>query len=453
MKRRLNIAAGFLLIGVAGALFMGACSKSGTQAVKRSYEFTTIGRGSIEKTVSATGTLEAVSEVDVLAQMSGRVEKVYADYNQRVKKGQLLVKLNTDMLKLQAEEEQAAVRKAQANYDLQLLNYQNQQKLAEKGLVSDYDFKSSKTTLDVNAAELASAQSALKVIETEINQYAFITSPIDGIVLDRDVEEGTSVVSSTSSSASALFTLAEDLSLMDIKTEVDELDIAAIRKGQEAKFTVEALPSQTFRGTVSEVRLVPKTSENVVSYYVIVRAKNVGGKLLPGMTAQVDFIEQSKKDILVVPNAALRFQPSTLTTAQIERKVFAASLAGLSVDQRAEELARYDEEKKSAAGSTAKKSGSSGLAGLVRVGGGLGGPGGPGERPSASARKNSSGESGASQGAAASAETQKRTLWYLDEKGEFQVIQAEAGVSNGTSTEISGEGLEGRKVILKEKVS
>lgn len=449
MKRRVSIAAASLLVGVAGALFLGACSKSGTQAVKRSYEFTTIGRASIEKTVSATGTLEAVSEVEVLAQMSGRVEKVYADYNQRVKKGQLLVKLNTDMLKLQAEEEQAAVRKAQANYDLQLLNYQNQRKLAEKGLVSDYDLKSSKTALEVDAAELASAQSALKVIETEINQYAFITSPIDGIVLDRDVEEGTSVVSSTSSSASALFTLAEDLSLMDIKTEVDELDIAAIKKGQEAKFTVEALPSQVFRGTVSEVRLVPKTSDNVVSYYVIVRAHNVGGKLLPGMTAQVDFIEQSKKDVLVVPNAALRFQPSTLTTAQIERKVFAAGLAGMDADQQAEALKQYDDAKKGAADATAKKSGSSGLAGLVGVGGGPGGPGGPGFEQRRTGSKAGSGE-GAS---AAPAEVEKKTLWYLDEKGEFQVIQVEAGVSNGTSTEISGEGLEGRKVILKEKVS
>lgn len=449
MKRRVSTVAGFLLIGLASLLFIGACSKSGASSVKRSYEFTTIGRGSIEKTVSASGTLEAVSEVDVLAQMSGRVEKVYADYNQRVKKGQLLVKLNTDMLKLQAEEEQAAVKKAQANYDLQLLNYQNQQKLAEKGLVSDYDLKSSKTTLDVDSADLASAQSALKVIETEINQYAYITSPIDGIVLDRNVEEGSSVVSSSNSSSTSIFTLAEDLSSMDIKTEVDELDIAAIKKGQEAKFTVEALPSQTFEGRVSEVRLVPKTSDNVVSYYVIVIAKNVGNKLLPGMTAQVDFIEQSKKDVLVVPNAALRFQPSTLTTAQIERKVFAASVASLPADQQAEALKQYDDEKKSASDATAKKkSGSSGLAGLVRVGGGPGGPGGAGFDRRQTTKK------GASADAAAEAvQVVKKTLWYLDEKGEFQVIQVNAGVSNGTSTEISGEGLEGKKVILKEKVS
>jgi HlyD family secretion protein len=443
MKRKISTVAGFLLIGAASSFLIGACSKSGASAAKRSYEFTTIGRGSVEKTVSASGTLEAESEVDVLAQMSGRVEKVYADYNQRVKKGQLLVKLNTDMLKLQAEEEQAAVNKAQANYDLQLLNYQNQQKLAEKGLVSDYDLKSSKTTLAGNAADLASAQSALKVIETEINQYAYITSPISGIVLDRNVEEGSSVVASSNSSATAIFTLAEDLSSMDIKTEVDELDIAAIKKGQEARFTVEAMPRQTFTGTVSEIRLVPKTSENVVSYYVIVLAKNVGNKLLPGMTAQVDFIEQSKKDVLVVPNAALRFQPSTLSTAQIERKVFEASIAGLPADQQTDALKQYDEEKKNAASASAKKS-TNGLASLVRVGGGPGGPGGPGfGRPQASSKK-SSGEETA---------VEKKTLWYLDEKGEFQVIQVDAGVSNGTSTEISGEGLEGKKVILKEKVS
>lgn len=450
MKRMNWIAASLLFSGVVASLLFGACSKSGIKAAAggKSYEYTKIARGSIEKTVSASGTLEATSEVDVLSQMSGRVEKVYATYNQTVKKGEVLATLNTDMLKLQAEEEAAAVKKAQATYDLQLLNYQNQQKLAEKGLVSDYDLKSAKTTLDVDSAELASAQAALKVIETEINQYAYITSPIDGIVLDRNIEEGSSVVSSSSSSSTSLFTLAENLSRMDIKAEVDELDIASIKKGQTARFTVEALPGQTFMGTVTEIRLVPKTSSNVVSYYVIVEAQNKGGKLLPGMTATVSFIEQSRENVLLVQNAALRFQPTTLTAAQIARKVYEAGLAGTDAEKTAA-MAKYDEDAKAAADAAAQKSSASssgnGLAGLVMNG--SRGPGMPGQW-NGQRNRNTASSSGDAPAAAV-----KKPLWYLDDKGEFQVIMVEVGVSNGMSTEVAGDGLEGKSVILREKVS
>ncbi len=452
MKRFGKIAASLLSIGVVASLLFGACSNSGTKAAgSKSYEYTKISRGAIEKTVSASGTLEATSEVDVLSQMSGRVEKVYVTYNQSVKKGEVLATLNTDMLKLQAEEEDAAVKKAQANYDLQLLNYENQQKLAAKGLISDYDLKSAKTTLDVDAAELASAKAAFKVIETEINQYAYITSPIDGIVLDRNIEQGSSVVSSSSSSSTSLFTLAENLSRMDIKAEVDELDIAAIKKGQTARFTVEALPNESFTGTVTEIRLVPESSDNVVSYYVIVEAKNEGGKLLPGMTATVNFIEQSKDNALLVQNAALRFQPTALTSAEIARKIFVAGLTGTDAE-KTEALAKYDERIKAAAdAAAAAKSGSSsgtGLTSLVMGGGGPGVPGGRGPGQWNGQRNSSK----TSAGAAAPAVT-KKALWYLDDKGEFQVIMVEVGVSNGTSTEVIGDGLEGKSVILREKVS
>jgi HlyD family secretion protein len=239
--------------------------------------------------------------------MSGRVEKVYADYNDRVRKGQVLVQLSTDMLKLQELESQSAVRKAQANHDLQLLDYQNKTNLYQKGLIAEYDLKSSTTSLDVYAAELSSTQSALKVIQTELDQYALITSPIDGIVLDKNVDVGQSVLEGSSSNATSLFTLAEDLSKMEIKAKVDELDIGSIAVGQEVRFTVESNPNVTFKGKVHEIRLVPVTTDNVVNYYVMIDADNSAGTLLPGMTADIQFIKQKKTDVLVVPTAALRF--------------------------------------------------------------------------------------------------------------------------------------------------
>ena len=143
------------------------------------YEFTTIGRGTIEKTVSSTGTLNPVATVKVLPRMSGKVEKIYTDYNASVKKGELLAELNTDNLRLKREQQLAQVIKARANYELQTLNFQNQEMLAEKNLISDYEYKTSRTNLEVQKAELSAAESNLASIELEINQYAFITSPID----------------------------------------------------------------------------------------------------------------------------------------------------------------------------------------------------------------------------------------------------------------------------------
>ena len=364
MKRWILILAPLLLIAVLLGVWFRARLNTTTSG-KASYELATVTRGSLESVVSASGTLSAVSTVSILAQMSGRVEKVNADYNDHIKKGQVLVELNTDMLKLQEKEAQAAVQKTQANYDLQLLDVQNKTTLAAKGLLSDYDLQTSKTTREVDAAELASDKAALDVIQTELTQYAFVTSPIDGIVLDRNVDVGQSVVEGSSNNATSLFTLAEDLSNMEIKAEVDELDISSIKVGQEVRFTVEADPDLTFNGKVHEIRLVPKTSDNVVTYYVIVDADNREGKLFPGMTADVQFIKEKKSGILIVPSAALRFQPNGLTDQQIRSMIFAAGLSDLPADQR--EAARKSFEEGMAADQAAQggPKQSKGLAGIM----------------------------------------------------------------------------------------
>ena len=442
MKKWIIIAA--IAVAVLGGLgaWLGTRPRAAAKSPGQAYELTTVKRGTIESTVSSSGTLATVSSVSVLAQMSGRVEKVHADYNDRVKKGTVLATLNTDMLKLQEKESQSAVTKAQAQYNLQKVDAQNKATLAEKGLVSDYELASSRASLEVMAADLAAAESSLKRIQTELTQYAVITSPIDGIVLDRNVEEGQSVVEGSSANASSLFTLAEDLSRMEIKAEVDELDISSISVGQAVRFTVEAWPSQAFSGRVHQIRLVPKTADNLVSYYVMIRADNPEGRLLPGMTASVQFILERKENVLVVPTTAFRFQPAGMSSADVQKMVFLAGLDGLSAEQKAQAGKAYDERARAAAEAAGTQTGAGGLTGLMM----------PGRPPGA--RNNGQGTGSGQGGAAgAAAAATRKPLWYLDSQGRPAVLLVTAGASDAAGTEVSGPSdLEGRSVILKVKV-
>ena len=298
------------------------------------YEFGAVQRGSLEKTVSSAGTLNPVATVKVLPRMNGKVEKIFVDYNSPVKQGEVLAELNTDVLRLQREQQKASVIKARANYELQLLNYQNQQMLAEKNLISSYELKTSKTSLEIQAADLAASELNLQAVETEINQYAYLTSPINGIVLERNVNVGDTVVESSNSTSTSVFTLAENLTEMQIEAGVGELDVASIHQGQEVRFTLESLPGRTFTGTVDSLRLVPKVTNSVVSYTVIISVENKDGSLLPGMTCAVEFIVDRRENILLVPNAALRYQPTGLSAGEISELVFNAGLRGMSEEQR-----------------------------------------------------------------------------------------------------------------------
>jgi HlyD family secretion protein len=484
MQKRRSIS---LIVAVAlilgGTIVLESCAKSATTPKKQSYEFTSLSKGTIESVVSSSGTLSVVSSVSVLAEMSGRIKEVNVDYNSKVKAGQVLATINTDLLKLQARAAQASVDKAQANYDLQALALQNAKALFDKGLLSEYDYKSSQSSLNVEKANLSSAKASLEQIETQINQYAIITSPIDGIVLERDIDPGSSVVGG-SSSATSLFTIAGDLSSMQIKAQVDELDIASIKVGQEVRFTVEANPGETFSGSVKEIRLVPETSSNVVYYYVIILASNKSGKLLPGMTASVSFIKQKAQDVVVVPNAALRFTPTSLTDAEKQKALFLAGLGNLSAAEKEEAAVKYDEMQKAIAAqaksgkATAQKA--TGLTSLMGgqgggpggapggMGGGFGGPpgmGGSGSRRSSSSGSSKTGQSGqtvsaaagesaGSSGTAVESVAVKKALWYLDDAGKLAAAMVEVGVSDGTKTQITGAGadaLEGKKIILKVK--
>jgi HlyD family secretion protein len=420
-----------------------------------SYEFTNVRRGTIERAVSSSGTINPVSTVKVLPQMSGKVEKIFVDYNDPIRKGDILAELNTDMLKLKREQQYATVIKARANYELQRLNYRNQELLAEKNLISEYELKTSKTTLDNQAADLAVAESNLKVIETEINQYAYITSPIDGIVLDRRINIGDTVVDSSSNNSSAIFTLAENLKEMQIEAGVGELDVASIQKGQTVRFTLESMPGRTFSGEVETLRMVPVVSNNVVSYTVIVKVENLDGSLLPGMTCAVDFIVERGENVLMVPNAALRYQPTGLSAEKIDDMVFTAGLVNMNDEQRQAAIeARAQAKAHQTEGSQASgQNANTGLQGLMMGSGQsaarMMGPGGgraPGQGPQGQGRQGPQG--------GRREQVVMRNLWYIGDDGKLEVMRVRTGISSGSFTEIRSrdEDLEGRQIILKEKI-
>jgi HlyD family secretion protein len=329
-KRKIIILAIFAFLLIDAALLYAVVSGqgSGKKPFSGSYEFTAVRRGTLERTVSSSGVINPVATVKVLPQMSGKVEKIYVDYNDVVRKGDMLAELNTDMLKLRREQQYASYIKAKANYDLQLINYRSQQALAEKNLISEYELRVSKTTLDNQAADLAVAETNLSVIDTEINQYAYITSPIDGIVLDKKINVGDTVVDSSSANSAAIFTLAENMREMQIEANVGELDIVSIRPGQRVRFSPESLGGRNFFGVVETLRMVPVIANNVVSYTVIVRVENNDGSLFPGMTCALDFIVEQSENALIIANAALRYKPANLSQERIAEMVFNAGQNG-----------------------------------------------------------------------------------------------------------------------------
>ena len=442
MKRRNIRRAAALACIVQAAVFFIACS-SGNNGV--TYEFTNVRVGSLERTVSSSGTINPVATVKVLPQMSGKVERIFVDYNDTVRKGDILAELNTDVLKLKREQQYASYIKAQANYELQMINYRNQEALAEKNLISEYDLKVSKTNLDNQAADLAVAQSNLRVVETEINQYAYITSPIDGIVLDRRINEGDTV---SESGTTAIFTLAENMREMQIEAGVGELDVSSISRGQPVRFTLESLPGRSFTGAVENIRMVPVVQSGVVSYTVMVKAENYDGSLLPGMTCAVEFIVERSEDVLMVSNTALRYEPTNLSADRIEEMIFNASLTDLNTEQRQTAIdARNQTAAQTAVQNTARQGqgGNTGIAGLLSGGGRIGQIGG--QFGGQAGRQTTTG-TGRTQVAVV-----YRNLWYINGEGKLEVMRVETGISSGSYTEIrSFEDLEGMQVILRERV-
>jgi HlyD family secretion protein len=275
-------------------------------AMKAPFQLAQVQRGTMESLVASTGTLAAVETVDVGTQVSGTIARLAVDYNDRVKKGQILAVLDQALFKATVGEAEATVAKARAQLSQAEDEFRRNKPLADKGYLSEQEFLPIRTGVDTARADLAAARAALKRAQTNLD-YTVIRSPIDGIIIARSVDAGQTVAASFNTPT--LFVIARDLSHMQIEATVDESDIGQIRQGQAARFTVQAFPDKTFLGKVTQIRLQPQTISNVVNYTVIVQAENNQGLLLPGMTATVDFVVARVENALLVPNAALRFEP------------------------------------------------------------------------------------------------------------------------------------------------
>ena len=277
----------------------------GTPTVK--YTTVKAERQEIKSSVTATGTIEPVTLVEVGTQVSGIISHIYVDYNSTVKKGQVIAELDRENLNSQLETAQAQLESAKSDLDDQEQNYERQKTLHDKGHISDNDFELARLSYQQAKATYNQRIQSVKTARTNLG-YATITSPIDGIILTRAVEEGQTVASSFSTPT--LFTIAKDLTDMRVIADIDEADIGGVREGQRVNFTVDAFPDDVFEGTVTQVRQEATTESNVVTYEVVISAPNPELKLKPGLTANVTVITKEVQNVLAVPVAALSFAPN-----------------------------------------------------------------------------------------------------------------------------------------------
>lgn len=356
-----------------------------------SYRFTSIERGDVESTVSATGTLSAVTTVAVGTQVSGQISELFVDFNDIVKKGQLLARIDPKLQLQAVTDAEASLVRARAQYLQAQREHDRSRELVSAGLVARSEFEAADSSADVARANVTSAQVALDRAKQNL-EYTNIYAPIDGVVVERNIDLGQTVAASLSTPQ--LFLIANDLTNMQILASVGEGDIASIKDGQNVKFTVQALQGQTFEGSVRQVRLQSATSENVVNYTVVVAVANPEKKLLPGMTARVDFLTNSAENVLKVANAALRFKPADDVVAALPAEPARGPRATGTGDATSGRQAR------SARGGSRRGSGSAG------------------------------------------------TLYYLDEQGQLKAERVRTGLSDGRQTEVRGRELkEGMKVI------
>ena len=290
-----------MLLSAAMVLPLSSCSDK----PKTELETYTVEPTDISEVVTATGTMESVTQVDVGTQVTGIIDKLYADYNDQVTKGQLLAELEKTLLDSELRSADANMASAKASFEYAKTNFERDKTLHDEQLISDYEFQTSQR--DYEVARLSYEKSKADRVRAAKNlNYAEIYSPIDGIIISREVEVGQTVVSSMN--VANLYVIA-DLDNMQVVGNVDEADIGQVKVGQHVTFTVDAYSDDVFSGTVTQVRLNPTTTSNVVTYEVIVEAPNPDHKLIPGLTANLTIYTLELKDVTAVPLKALRFQP------------------------------------------------------------------------------------------------------------------------------------------------
>lgn len=373
------------------------------------YQVAEVVRGDLENTISSTGTINPVIKVEVGTQVSGILDRVYVDFNDQVTKGQLLAVLDTIPLKLAVLDAEANLERILSQYEQAQEEYQRNLAMYEKKLISESDFLPFKISLKMQQASLKSAEVNLQRARRNL-KYAVIRSPIDGIVIQRNVEAGQTVAASLQ--APTLFIIAGDLSKMEIHAQVDESDIGQIKEGQLVHFTVSAFPSQKFTGTVRQIRLQPELVSNVVNYTVVIDAANEQNLLIPGMTATVDFIVEQKKDVLLMPNTALRFQPPQKEIEKF-RERREKELAALPDSLKNMQMNRLEAGQRFGRMSGQRSDGNPRLSSNIKE------------------------------------------VWFLDEKGRLAMEPVRIGITDGTRTEIvrSRSLKEGVKVITGSGIS
>ena len=262
--------------------------------------------GSISTSITATGTIEPVTKVDVGTQVSGIIDKIYVDYNSEVSKGQVIAELDKTNLLSELASAQSNLANAQSDLTYQTANYNRYKQLFDKGLVSANEYEQARLNYEQARQQVAIQSENVRKATTNLG-YATITAPIDGVVLSKEVEEGQTVASAMTTPT--LFIIARDLTDMRVIADVDEADIGNVHEGQHVTFTVDAYPDDVFEGTVAQVRQEATTESNVVTYEVVITAPNDDLKLKPGLTANVTIYTMEKNDVLTVPSKALRFSP------------------------------------------------------------------------------------------------------------------------------------------------
>ncbi|HEX6746422.1 MAG TPA: efflux RND transporter periplasmic adaptor subunit [Longimicrobium sp.] len=410
--KTIRIAAVALVLVLATAAFF-FLRKSGSD---ESSEFRTsaVTRGNLSSSVSATGSLSAVTTVQVGTQVSGQVSAIYADFNDRVRRGQLLARIDPTLAEQAVADAQAGLERARAGVQQAQADYERNRPLFDSKVITAEEFQGYRYKLQVAQADLKSAEVTMLRARRNLG-YTEIYAPIDGIVVERNVDVGQTVAASFS--APQLFLIANDLSQMQILASVDESDIGDIHQGQPASFTVQSYPDRTFHGTVRQVRLQSKTTENVVNYTAVVEVANPDGKLLPGMTATVDFETGAAQNALLVPNAALRFTPSD---EELKK-------AGIDPDSLQAARARRQGANANARAGQANQ-------------GPFGGPGG--------------GNAGLRAAGGRGGRSSFGRIWVQDSTGKLSMVRVRTGLTDGKNTVVEGTGLkEGMKVIVGSNVA
>ena len=404
------------------------------RGAKAEYRFVEVTRGDLQSSVSSTGTLQAVTTVQVGTQVSGKISDIYADFNDHVTKDQLIARIDPLLLQQAVSSAQADVERSQAELDQAKRDFERISRLYERKVSTETEYNTAEYQYQVAQASLKSSKIGLERARQNL-AYTEIRAPIDGIIVDRSVDVGQTVAASFS--APQLFLIAQDLSKMEILAAVDESDIGEIANGQTVDFTVQAYGDQTFSGTVQQIRLKSTSQENVVNYTVVVSVENPDGKLLPGMTATVEFIVSRATDVFKVPNAALRFRP----TEEMQKVM------------HEQWRARHGE----GAGAGEGGPGADGGAGPQGAGGQGQGAGMQAPAAGQAQSRPRGGEGHFDDDARASSRKKgglfsnpsgdRSMLWYLD-GGKLKIMPVQTGITDGQATEISGADLkEGMQVI------